>query len=186
MKVLPKIDDELAEWIAAQPLFFVASAPLSGEGHINISPRGLNSLKVLGPHEVAFYDLVGSGNETAAHLAENGRITLMLCAFDGPPRIIRLFGHGEVVRDGDAKWQGLRRHFDHALPSARQIIRVKVSRVQSSCGFGVPLMALQNQRDDLINWAEKKGDAGLLEYQRLNNHSSIDGLPAPGIKPVDK
>lgn len=182
MKVLPEIDNELAAWIAAQPLFFVASAPLSGEGHVNLSPRGLDSLKVLGPHEVAFYDLVGSGNETAAHLAENGRITIMLCAFEGPPRILRLFGRGEVVRESDTGWEGLCRHFDKALPPARQIIRIKVSRVQSSCGYGVPLMVLQSPRDDLIKWCDKKGAAGLTDYQRHNNHHSIDGLAAPGIK----
>ena len=185
-KVLEEINDELAAWIAAQLLFFVASAPLSEEGHVNLSPRGLDTLRVLGPHEVAFYDLVGSGNETAAHLAENGRITIMLCAFEGAPRIIRLFGRGEVVRPGDASWEALSSHFDGKLPTARQIIRIAVSRVQSSCGYGVPLMSLQGQRDDLIKWAEKKGGQGLQEYQRRNNHSSIDGLPAPGLEPVDQ
>lgn len=185
-KVLPQIDKELADWIAAQPLFFVASAPLSGEGHVNLSPRGLNSLRVLDPHEVAFYDLTGSGNETAAHLAENGRITLMFCAFEGAPRILRLYGRGEVVRPGEAKWEGLIGHFDSGLPQARQIIRITVTRVQTSCGYGVPLMSLQNERDDLINWAEKKGGEGLSDYQRRNNHHSIDGLPAPGITPADK
>ena len=182
MKVLAEIDNELAKWIAAQPLFFVASAPLSGEGHINLSPRGLDSLKVLGPHEVAFYDLVGSGNETAAHLAENGRITIMFCAFEGAPRILRLYGRGEVVRPDDADWSELYRHFDAGLPVARQIIRITVSRVQTSCGYGVPLMTLQSPRDDLIKWCDKKGAAGLTDYQRRNNHHSIDGLAAPGIK----
>ncbi len=185
-KVLPDIDNALADWIAAQPLFFVASAPLSGEGHVNLSPRGLDSLRVLAPREVAFYDLTGSGNETAAHLAENGRITLMFCAFEGAPRILRLYGHGEVVRPGDAGWSPLRPHFGDALPQARQIIRIEVSRVQTSCGYGVPLMSLQSERDDLINWAEKKGEEGLAEYQQRHNHHSIDGLPAPGITPADK
>lgn len=179
-KVLPEIDSELAVWITQQPLFFVASAPLSGEGHINLSPRGLDCLRVLGPHEVAFYDLNGSGNETAAHLAENGRITLMFCSFAGAPRILRLYGHGAVVRPGDAGWSELCRHFGE-LPPARQIIRISVSRIQTSCGYGVPLMTLQNQRNDLIQWSEKKGAEGLLEYQQRNNHYSIDGLPAPGI-----
>jgi hypothetical protein len=183
MKVLPEIDSELAAWIAAQPLFFVASAPLSGEGHVNLSPRGLDSLRVIGPHEVAFYDLVGSGNETAAHLAENGRITLMFCAFEGAPRILRLFGNGEVVRPDAPGWEALRRHFSDDLPPPRQIIRIAVSRVQTSCGYGVPLMTLQGQRDDLVRWAEKKGADGLSEYQRRNNATSIDQLPAPGITP---
>ena len=185
-KVLAEIDNELATWIAAQALFFVASAPLSGEGHINLSPRGLDSLRVLGPHEVAFYDLTGSGNETAAHLAENGRITIMFCAFEGAPRILRLYGQGEVVRPDDADWLSLCQHFDKGLPQARQIIRITVSRVQTSCGYGVPLMTLQGPRDDLINWSEKKGAEGLSDYQRRNNHHSIDGLPAPGIRPINK
>lgn len=185
-KVLPEIDNELAGWIAAQPLFFVASAPLSGEGHVNLSPRGLDSLKVLGPHEVAFYDLVGSGNETAAHLAENGRVTIMFCAFEGAPRILRLYGRGEVVRPDDAGWSELYHHFNTELPQARQIIRITVSRVQTSCGYGVPLMTLQGPRDDLISWSEKKGAEGLSDYQRRNNHHSIDGLPAPGITPVEE
>jgi hypothetical protein len=186
MKVLPEINSELAAWIAAQPLFFVASAPLSGEGHVNLSPRGLDSLRVLGPHEVAFYDLVGSGNETAAHLAENGRITLMFCAFAGAPRILRLYGRGEVVRPGDSGWDALRCRFDSTLPPPRQIIRIDLTRIQTSCGYGVPLMTLQGQRDDLVRWAEKKGGEGLLEYQRRNNAVSIDGLPAPGGTPVEK
>ena len=185
-KVLHEIDNDLAEWIAAQPLFFVASAPLNGEGHVNLSPRGLDSLKVLGPHEVAFYDLTGSGNETAAHLAENGRITIMFCAFEGAPRILRLYGRGEVVRPGDARWPELSQQFDDGLPQARQIIRIDVSRIQTSCGYGVPLMTLQSERDDLTKWADKKGVDGLSDYQRRNNHHSIDGLPAPGITPAEE
>jgi len=184
-KVLPEIDHELAAWIAAQPLFFVATAPLSGEGHINLSPRGLDTLRVLGPREVAFYDLTGSGNESAAHLAENGRITLMFCAFTGAPRILRLYGHGEVVRPGNAGWPELRHHFGRDLPPARQIIRIGVSRVQTSCGYGVPLMTLQGQREELGQWAERKGEEGLVDYQRRNNAISIDGLPAPGIVPAE-
>ncbi len=180
-KVLPEISAELRAWIEAQPLFFVASAPLSGDGHINLSPRGLNCLKVLEPHEVAFYDLVGSGNETAAHLAENGRITLMFCAFEGAPRILRLYGRGEVVRPEETDWEALRNHFSEEFPQARQIIRVAVSRVQTSCGYGVPLMSLQGQRKELLAWCEKKGEQGLQEYQHQNNRHSIDGLPAPGI-----
>ncbi len=185
-KLLAEITTELAAWIAAQPLFFVASAPLSGDGHVNLSPRGLDSLRVLGPLEVALYDLTGSGNETAAHLAENGRITLMFCAFEGAPRILRLYGRGEVVRPADPGWQRLQPHFADALPQARQIIRVKVTRVQTSCGYGVPLMSLQGQRDELLSWSEKKGEEGLQLYQRRNNHHSIDGLPAPGIVPLEE
>ena len=185
-KVHPEIDSELAAWITAQPLFFVASAPLSDKGHINLSPRGLDSLRILGPNEVAFYDLTGSGNETAAHLAENGRITIMFCAFEGAPRILRLYGEGEVVHPNDADWSELHQHFNEVLPQARQIIRIIVSRVQTSCGYGVPLMSLQGQREDLVTWSEKKGEQGLHDYQQRNNHHSIDGLPAPGITPAEE
>lgn len=181
-KVLPEIDKELASWIAAQPLFFNATAPLSVDGHINLSPRGLDTFRVLGPLEVAYLDFTGSGNESAAHLAENGRITLMFCAFSGDPRILRLYGTGDVILPGNDEWNRLRSFFPEELPTARQIVRVRVERVQSSCGFGVPLMEFKRQRDELIRWAEKKGDEGLREYQEKNNRRSMDGLPAPHTK----
>lgn len=182
-KVLPEIDNELAEWIAAQPLFFNATAPLSSEGHVNLSPRGLDTFRVLGPHKVAYLDFTGSGNESAAHLAENGRITLMFCAFSGPPRILRLYGHGEVVLPDSDNWPSLRCHFPEALPPARQIVCVAVERIQTSCGYGVPLMELVGQREDLGRWAEKKGEEGLRLYQEKNNRASIDGLAAPRPAP---
>lgn len=183
-KQLPGIDSQLADWIAAQPLFFTATAPLAPEGHVNLSPRGLDTFRVLGPLEVAYLDYTGSGNETAAHLAENGRITLMFCAFTGAPRILRLYGRGEVILPHSARWTRLRRHFPRNGPAARQIVRVDVQRVQSSCGYGVPLMQLVSQREDLLRWMEKKGEQGLREYQEKNNRTSIDGLPAP--RPVEK
>ncbi len=179
MKVYPEITPELAEWIAAQPLFFNATAPLSKEGHINLSPRGLDSLRVIGPNEVVILDLTGSGNETAAQMTENGRITIMFCSFAGPPRILRLFGSGEVILPKNEKWQTLRAHFPADVPGVRQLFHVQVSRVQTSCGYGVPLMNFVAQRDDLLNWATKKGEEGILEYQEKNNTISIDGLPAP-------
>ncbi|MCK9530243.1 MAG: pyridoxamine 5'-phosphate oxidase family protein [Gammaproteobacteria bacterium] len=178
-KLHPEIDPEMAAWIAAQPLFFVASAPLAANGHVNCSPRGLDTFRVLGPHHVAWLDLTGSGNETAAHLAENGRITLMFCAFAGRPRILRLFGRGEVALPGSAEFATLRGHFPADLPGVRQIIRVVVSRIQTSCGFGVPLMTFAAQRDDLAAWAERKGGDGLVRYRRERNARSIDGLAAP-------
>lgn len=178
-KVLPEIDNELAAWIAQQPLFFNATAPLASDGHVNLSPRGLDTFRVLGPHEVAYLDFTGSGNETAAHLLENGRITLMFCAFSGPPRILRLYGRGEVILPDNREWDSLLHHFPGEHPQARQIVRVAVERVQTSCGYGVPLMELTGQRDELIRWAEKKGKAGLRDYQKKNNRVSIDGLPAP-------
>lgn len=178
-KVLPEIDEELADWIAAQPLFFNATAPLSEEGHINLSPRGLDTFRVLGPHQVAYLDFTGSGNESAAHIAENGRITLMFCAFSGLPRILRLYGRGEVILPGDEGWDSLRAAFPTELPAARQIVRVEVERIQTSCGYGVPLMDFAGERDELVRWAEKKGEQGLRDYQQRNNRRSIDGLPAP-------
>lgn len=185
-KVLPEIDDELAGWIAAQPLFFNATAPLAADGHINLSPRGLDSFRVLGPLEVAYLDFTGSGNESAAHLAENGRITLMFCAFEGPPRILRLYGRGEVLRPGSEGFTTLLPRFSAELPPARQIVRVAVERVQTSCGFGVPLMQFESQREQLIAWAQNKGPDGLRDYQRHHNRVSIDGLEAPGFKVNDE
>lgn len=180
-KVLPAIDAELAAWMAAQPLFFNATAPLAADGHVNLSPRGLDTFRVLGPHEVAWLDLTGSGNESAAHLAENGRLTLMFCAFSGPPRILRLYGRGEVVLPGDAAWATLRPRFPD-FPGVRQIVRLAVERVQTSCGAGVPLMDYRGPRDELLAWARNKGEDGMAEYRRQKNAVSIDGLPAPGRK----
>ncbi len=181
MKLHDTVTAELADWIAEQPLFFVATAPLADDGHINLSPRGHDTFRLLGPLEAAFLDFTGSGNESAAHLAENGRITVMFCAFAGAPRILRLYGRGEVVLPGGADWERLRELFPPELAGVRQIVRIRVGRVQSSCGFGVPLMSLVGQRSELQAWAEKRGEAGLEEYRRKNNALSIDGLPAPGL-----
>jgi hypothetical protein len=182
-KTHPEIDAALADWIAAQPLFFNATAPLSAEGHVNLSPRGLDSFRVLGPREVAYLDITGSGNESAAHLAENGRITIMFCAFSGKPQILRLYGRGYVVRPDEEGWAPLRSRFAKGIPGIRQIVRIDVERIQTSCGYGVPLMAFEAQRSKLLDWATKKGEAGIIEYQRNNNSESIDGLKAPGIQP---
>jgi hypothetical protein len=179
-KLHPEIDAEMNAWIAGQPLFFVATAPLSSEGHVNLSPRGLDSFRVLGPHQVAYLDLTGSGNETAAHLKENGRITVMFCAFEGRPRILRLYGHGSVVLPRDPEWAWLRPRFP-AHAGERQIVLVDITRIQTSCGFGVPLMEFRAQRDELDAWTHKKGDA-LPTYRAERNRVSIDGLPAPGIE----
>ena len=182
-KTHPEIDQEMSEWIANQPLFFNATAPLSGEGHINLSPRGLDSFRILGPREVAYLDITGSGNESAAHLAENGRITIMFCAFSGKPQILRLYGRGTVIRPDHRDWQHLRAHFAEHVPGVRQIIHIDVERIQTSCGYGVPLMQFEEQRSGLLEWCDKKGEAGIIEYQRKNNSTSIDGLKAPGIEP---
>lgn len=176
MKLHPEISQELQQWIAQQPLFFVASAPLAADGHVNLSPRGYDSLRILDSHTVAWLDLTGSGNETAAHLQENGRITLMFCAFQGDPQILRLYGRGETLLPGSTQWDELLPLFP-AHAGARQIIRVSVERIQTSCGFGVPYMSLQGERSRLREWSEKKGDAGMAEYRERKNTTSIDGLP---------
>jgi len=179
MKLHPQLDSELQQWIAAQPCFFVASAPLSADGHVNLSPRGISQLVVLNPRRVGFLDLTGSGNETAAHLLENGRLTIMFCAFSGAPQILRLFGRGEVVLPEDPAWQELRPQFGPPLPGERQLVLLQVERIQTSCGFGVPLMELQGQRDTLVEWAAKKGPEGIERYQAEKNAISIDGLASP-------
>ena len=176
-KVFDCITDELRAFIEAQPLFFVASAPLAGDGHVNLSPKGLDTLRVLGPGEVAYLDLTGSGNETAAHLAENGRITFMFCAFAGPPRILRLYGTGRVVLPGTEEWDALRPRF-RDYPGVRQVVAARITRVQTSCGYAVPRMEPAGDRDTLLRWAEAKGDA-LPAYRAEKNARSIDGLPAP-------
>jgi hypothetical protein len=178
-KVLPGIDAELAAWMEAQPLFFNATAPLAENGHVNLSPRGLDTFRVLGTREVAYLDLTGSGNESAAHLAENGRITIMFCAFEGRPKVVRLYGEGSVVLPSEPEWDSLRSLFPGRIKGERQIVRVDVRRIQVSCGFGVPLMAYQGQREELQNWAVEKGPVQLKDYHRRKNALSIDGLPAP-------
>ena len=175
-KVLPEITDHLRAFIANQSVFFVASAPLAADGHVNLSPKGLDTFRVLGPDRVAYLDLTGSGNETAAHMAENGRITVMFCAFEGRPMILRLFGRGRSVLPGSEEWPKLVGEFDE-IPGIRQIIVADIYRVQTSCGFGVPLMGDAEHRDQLIEWAERKGDEGLVAYRREKNTTSIDGNP---------
>lgn len=178
MKLHPSLDLALQQWIAQQACFFIASAPLAQDGHINLSPRGINQLQVLEPRRVGFLDLTGSGNETAAHILENGRVTMMFCAFSGAPQILRLFGQGEVVLPGSDAWEQLRPRFGDPLAGERQLILLNIDRIQTSCGFGVPLMEYQGQRDTLLNWAEKKGADGIRDYQAEKNAISIDGLPS--------
>lgn len=182
-KVRDSITDELKEFIEEQPLFFVGSAPLSADGHVNLSPKGVEGLKVLSPSRVAYLDLTGSGNETSAHLTENGRITFMFCAFSGRPRILRLYGRGKVVLPGAAGWDDLIGYFA-TQPGIRQIITADITRIQTSCGFGVPLMETRGQRDMLGRWAETKGD-DLPGYREKYNAVSIDGLHAP-LRPIEE
>lgn len=176
-KILEAITPELAGWIQEQPLFFVATAPLAADGHVNCSPKGLDSLRILGPSEVAYVDFTGSGAETIAHVRENGRIILMFCAFSGPPKIIRLHGRGRVLPAGTPAYQELRPLFPQH-PGARAIIRIAVTRVSQACGFTVPLMEYVGHRDNLVRWAKSKGEEGLATYWRQRNARSIDGLPA--------
>ncbi|HEX4055624.1 MAG TPA: pyridoxamine 5'-phosphate oxidase family protein [Tepidisphaeraceae bacterium] len=173
------ITSELADLIRAQPMFFVATAPLSPQGRVNLSPKGLDTFRILSPKRVAYLDLTGSGNETAAHLLENTRITFMFLTFDDPPKILRLYGRGKVVLPNDDEWPELRSCFPD-LPGTRQVIVADIDRVQTSCGFGVPLMRLAAHRDMLPKWAERKGPRGLQEYRAEKNRYSIDGLPTPG------
>lgn len=176
-KVFEAIDDRLATWIRAQRLFFVATAPLAREGHVNLSPKGLDSFRVLGPREVAYVDLTGSGAETVAHLRENGRIVVMFCAFEGPPRIVRLHGRGSAVTRGDAGFDALVARFPEHL-STRAVIRVALDRIADSCGYAIPLYEYRGERDQLVAWAEHKGPDGLREYRAEWNARSIDGLPS--------
>ena len=164
------------QWMQAQKMFFIATAPLPAEGHVNCSPKGTDSFRVLGPRLVAYQDLTGSGVETISHLQENGRILIMFCAFDGPPRIVRLHGTGVPVLEGDREYPELAGHFDPHI-GERAIIRVDVSRVSTSCGYSVPLFDYVGQRDVLDKWSARKGAAGLAEYRKQNNSTSIDGLP---------
>ncbi len=169
-----EIAPTLAEWIAAQPMFFVATAPSTG-GHVNVSPKGLDTLRVLGPRRVAYLDLTGSGVETIAHVRENGRITLMWCAFNGNPSICRVYGNAIVHELGSAVFEKLAAGFP-SLPGRRSVIDIDVTRVTTSCGYAVPLMDLVEDRDRLLRWAEAKGDDGLVDYRAKKNASSIDGL----------
>jgi hypothetical protein len=189
-KVFDRIDDHLRGWIGRQAMFFVGTAPLSAAGHVNVSPKGpIGTLQVLDDHTVAYLDMIGSGAETIAHLRENGRVVVMLCAFEGPPRIVRLHGHGEVVATDDPRFDELlaRAGFEdpHPVTEARRaIVLVDVDRVADSCGYGVPLMALEGRREHMEAWAQKKmrtgGAAALEAYVAEKNAVSIDGLPALG------
>jgi hypothetical protein len=177
----------MREWIARQPMFFVATAPLAEDGHVNVSPKGPGgTLRVLGPARVAYLDLVGSGAETIAHLRENGRIVVMFCAFEGPPRIVRLHGSGEVVLPGDPRYEGLLAEaaFDEptVAEARRAIVLVEVARIGSSCGYGVPLMDFAGERPHVDASTRKRlrtgGPDAVVRYQQDHNLTSIDGLPA--------
>jgi hypothetical protein len=173
------IDDGVAAFLREQRMFFVATAPLSAEGRVNLSPKGLDSFRVLGPRSVAYLDLTGSGIETVAHLRENGRIVLMFCAFEGPGRIVRLHGRGEVIEPGDPAFADLRASFPDR-PGVRAVVRVAVDRVASSCGTAVPRMRFEEERTGFGDWCAQKGEEGLRAYRAEKNRASLDGLPGLG------
>ncbi len=175
-KVHECIDEKLAAWIHRQQMFFVATAPLAADGHVNCSPKGCDSFRVLSGTEVAYQDFTGSGIETISHLRENGRIVVMFCAFEGGPKIVRLHGAGTVVVPGDPDYEELVARFP-PNPGTRAIIRIRVARVSDSCGYSVPLYEFKGHRDVLDKWAENKGDSGLADYREKNNRRSLDGLP---------
>jgi Pyridoxamine 5'-phosphate oxidase len=175
-KIHPTIDDSIRKFIGAQPLFFVGTAPLDSSGHINVSPKGLDTFRVLGPRTVAYLDLTGSGIETVSHLKENGRIVLMFCAFQGPPKILRLHGRGKVVEPGQKDFLEIAAHFaEHE--GMRAIIVIEVSRISDSCGYSVPLLQYQGERDQLTAWSNKLGSEGLTKYRQEKNQKSIDQIP---------
>ena len=176
-KVFREIDQKLRSFIEAQYVFFVATSPLAESGHVNVSPKGLDSLRIIDPTTVAYLDYVGSGAETIAHLRENGRIVLMLCAFEGAPKILRLHGRGEVFEPQDPDYGQLRGLFPALMPD-RSIIRIDLERISDSCGYAVPRYAYEGERSQLPEWTGRKGASGLAEYQREKNRVSVDGLPA--------
>jgi hypothetical protein len=170
------ITEELATFITGQHVFFVGTAPSGDDGHVNVSPKGLDTFRVVDDHTVAGLDLTGSGIETASHLRDNGRVVVMFCAFEGPPRIVRFHGRGEVLTLDDPAAATLLTHFPE-YPGSRSVIRVDVERIATSCGYAVPLMEYQGERSTLIEWAERKGPAGVADYRAETNRASIDGLP---------
>ncbi len=175
--VLSEITPELRSWIEQQKMFFVASAPLAEAGLVNCSPKGMDSFRVLGPTEVAYLDLTGSGAETLGHIRENQRVTFMFCAFDGLPNIVRLHGRGSIVTAQMPEWTSLRGLFPD-YPGARSIIRAQLLRISDSCGYAVPRYDHREDRDVLLRWASNKGEAGVRAYQQQNNLRSLDGLAA--------
>ncbi len=169
-----EIGEERREFIEQQKMFFVGTA--APEGRVNVSPKGMDSLRVMDDNRVVWLNLTGSGNETAAHMMENDRMTLMFCAFEGSPLILRLFGHAKVIHPRDSEWNELFPMFP-PIPGARQIFDMQVDLVQTSCGMAVPLFDFNDQRDLLVQWAERKGEQGLPDFWENRNQESIDGRP---------
>ena len=169
-----QLDDKLTSFIREQHMYFVATA--CREGRINLSPKGMDTFRVLSPTRVGYLDLTGSGAETTAHVLNDGRVTVMFCSFTAKPLILRLYGRGEIVRPGEPRWDSISKEFP-TLPGARQIVLLNIESLQTSCGFAVPRYELVEERPMLVEWSEKKGEAGLAEYREKKNRTSIDGLP---------
>lgn len=169
-----EINPEIHAFIERQKLFFVATAV--ADGRVNLSPKGMDTFRILDGQTVCFLNLTGSANETAAHLAGGGRVTFMFCSFEAQPLIVRLYGQGRVLHPRDAEWSTFLPHFPD-LPGKRQVVVAHIDLVHSSCGYGVPLFTFQGEREQLVRWAEKKGEEGIQTYWRENNQTSIDGLP---------
>jgi hypothetical protein len=179
-KRFDEIGDDLAAWIVAQPVFFVATAPLDGAGSINCSPKGnREEFAIVGSRTVAYLDQTGSGVETIAHIRENGRIVIMFCAFEGPPRIVRLHGRGRLVLRDAPDFADVARHFPRAHGvGVRSVIVVDVNRISDSCGYGVPFMTFESHRPTMDQWSRRKGPEGIRDYWSEKNRSSIDDLDA--------
>ena len=178
-KTYQTIEPKIQSFLEKQKLFFVSTAPLDNEGLINCSPKGWDCLRILDPLTVAYVDLTGSGAETIAHLKENQRITFMFCAFEGPPKIIRLYGKGEVLERGTPTFNALIAQFPN-YPSARSIIKVAVHRIADSCGYTIPVYEFKEERDTMEKWVANKGAENLHSYREEKNKFSLDGLPAFG------
>ena len=176
-KFYSELTPELERFIAKQQIFFTGSAPSDGTGRVNVSPKGIDSFRCLDSNTVAYLDLTGSGNETAAHMQNNGRLTIMMCSFSGKPLILRLYGRGRIVRPQDPDWTSFFPPFED-IPGQRQIVVLAIDSIQTSCGYGVPKYDFQQHRNELIDWADRKGDDGLERYRQQKNQVSIDGLPA--------
>jgi hypothetical protein len=181
-KEYTEISERIQKWMTRQHMFFVSTAPNAADGLVNCSPKGLDCLRVLGPNEIAYADTGGSGIETVAHLKDNGRITVMMCAFEGPPMIYRFYGTGVAIEPHEKSFAALLEEFA-PLPTVRNIIRIKVDKIIDSCGYGVPMYEFRKQRDSLPNYFSNQSEEDILEYRRTRNARSLDGLP--GLKSSD-
>jgi predicted pyridoxine 5'-phosphate oxidase superfamily flavin-nucleotide-binding protein len=184
-KTYELIDANIRQWIEKQQMFFVGTAPLGKSGSVNISPKGLDTFRIIDAQTLAYLDFGGSGVETIAHLRENGRIVIMMCAYEGPPKIYRFHGTGEVLTALDSRFEALAKHFDRSELGIRSIIRVNVTRISDSCGYGVPLYEFQQQRDISPKLIQSTKPEKLKASLKKTNQESIDGLPGVSESEID-